>query len=249
MSHRLLPPPSPVPHPPFRSQGGFTLLELIIAVAVIALVAGVIGGVLRLGSRAWERGEQRLEEQQRGRDLMALVSQELRSVYPYQIKEGERRIFFFRGEEARVQFVSSLSDPGPDPGRGLRLVTIALEDGQGLFIMAAPLLGGQRPEEVRAPAHLLDGRVRELHLRYLGAEGWVNQWEPKEVPPQETPQGKKAAELPEPTPRIPRAVEITLTLSADTPEGRRTLSLPPITIAVFAAIDLKKSNPAGGPGS
>ncbi len=214
---------------------------------VVALIAGVLGGTLRLASRAWERGEQQLAAGQRSRDVVDLLGQELRSAYPYQLKEGTKLVYFFQGQGGRVRFVSALSDPSPDAPALLRVVTFFVEPGQGLFVQSAPLLGGGLPEEVRGAARLLDSRVRELRLRYLAPEGWVSSWEPKAV----TPAGALAGALKgqatgaataEPVPTIPRAVEVILTFASSRLVG-------PLTIPVFATTELKKTNPAGGKAS
>lgn len=204
---------------------------------------GLLGGVLRLGSRAWERGEQQVEAQQRSRDLVALLSEELRSVYPYQLRRDTQLVYFFEGQGDRVRFVSALSDPAPDRRAPLRVVTVFVEPGRGLFVRSTPLLGGGLPEEGRDAAQLLDDRVREIRLRYLGAEeGWVSSWEPKEVPPAGSLAVALRARRPvgsEPTPAIPRAVEATLTLAPSHVLG-------PITVPVFTTTELSKTNPAGG---
>jgi len=226
-------------------QRGFTLLELLIALAAMVLVSAVLGGVLRLGSRAWERAEQRVEAQQRVRDLVTLMSQELSSAYPYPVREGEKLVHFFRGDGGRVRFVSALSDPAPDGQATLRLVTFFVERGRGLFVQSTSVRGGGLPEERAENAHLLDARVREMRLRYLAPEGWVSSWEPKEITATEiqsrglrgSPASRPA--VADPPPSIPRAVEVILTLA----QSREVLG--PLTFPIFAATDLKKANPAG----
>lgn len=149
-------------------------------------------------------------------------------------------MYFFEGQDDRVRFVSTLSDPVPDRRAPLRLVTVFAEPGRGLFVQGAPLLGGGLPEEGREAAHLLDDRVREIRLRYLSPEGWVGSWEPKEVQAAGARRGGRPGQVAEPPPAIPRAVEVTLTLAPSHVLG-------PITVPVFTTTELKRVNPAGGP--
>lgn len=220
----------------------------MIALAAMVLISVVLGGALRLGSRAWERGEQQVEIQSRNRDVVWILSQELRSAYPYQTQDGDKLVYYFYGEGARVRFVSALSDPSPGGRAPFRLVTFFFEPGRGLFVESAPILGGGLPEENRGAARLLDSRVQEFRLRYLGPDGWVSSWESKELPPAETQKrgfrtGRPVQSgTPEPAPAIPRAVEVTLTLASPGLQG-------PILLPIFAATDLKKVNPAASPGS
>ncbi len=229
---------------PFRGQHGLTLLELLVALAVTGLIVAVLGGVLRLGSRAWERGEQWLEAQQRNRDGIALLNQEIRSAYPYQVKVGDKLVYLFQGSGARVRFISALSDPSPSAPVPFRLVTFSVMPKQGLVVLSAPLRGGGLPEDSQATAHVLDGRVQELRLRYLGPSGWTSSWEAKGVAPTVAAGGslrgaQAGAGLTEPAAALPQAVEVSLVFAASRVLG-------PFTIPVFAGGDLKKSNPAGG---
>ncbi len=231
--------------PPRRrsaSTRGFTLLELLIAVALIALMAGIIGGVLRLASRAWEQGEHKIDVTQRQRDLVLLLAEELRSAYPYQVKDGLHRIYFFEGGPDRVQFVSALTEPGFAPRSGLRNVTISFDRRQGLSIQSAPLLGGGMPKKGEGRAQLLDEEVQDFQLRYLGPDGWVSSWKSKEVTAAATLQKKAARSVstPKPEATIPRAVEMTVAIKG---EAR------PFIVPLFAAVEMQKRNPAGGKSS
>lgn len=219
---------------------GFTLLELLIAVATIALIAGIIGGVLRLASRAWEQGEQKIDVAQRQRDLVLLLAEELRSAYAYQVKEGSRRIYFFEGGPSRVHFVSALTEPGFAPRSGLRNVTISFDRGQGVSIRSAPLLGGGVPKEGDGLAQVLDDEVQDFELRYLGPDGWVSSWTSKEVTAAATLRKKEARSVSTPRPEttIPRAIEMTVAVKGD--------ARAPFVVPIFATVEMKKRNPAGG---
>jgi len=85
----------------------------------------------------------------------------------------------------------------------------------------------------------LDDRVREIRLRYLGPNGWVGAWEPKDVKAAGAQRGGRPEQVAESSPPIPRAVEVTLTLAP-------SHILGPITVPVFTTTELKRANPAGG---
>ena len=64
--------PHPNPPPPggreprqffLRSQSGFTLLELVVAITLMGLVLVMLYSGLRLGLTSWDNGEQRAETQ------------------------------------------------------------------------------------------------------------------------------------------------------------------------------------------
>ena len=87
---------------------GFTLVELLISLTVIGLILVIIFGALRIGVRAWERGERDVESHQRRRVVLDLVKRQLASTHPYEIKKGSQRWSFFKGENKSVAFVSNI---------------------------------------------------------------------------------------------------------------------------------------------
>ncbi len=93
---------------------------------ILGLMASVVFGGLRLGTRAWEKGEKEAERLQRLRIVSALISSQLRCAYPYSLvkrpkpgqelnvdrqEELERRKkgppVFFQGGPDALRFVST----------------------------------------------------------------------------------------------------------------------------------------------
>ena len=68
------------------NQSGFTLLELIVSLAIIALIAGLSMGGVRLGISAREIGEERANMYQRLRFIGEQISQKIKSTHPLFIK-------------------------------------------------------------------------------------------------------------------------------------------------------------------
>ena len=112
-------------------QSGFTLLELVITITILSLILLVIAGALRLGSDAWERGEEKAERYQKSRAAFSLLSQQLKSAYPYKIKatKAEPDFFAFQGASDSLRFVSSFSMKSRRP-EGLVFVTYRIEEGK-----------------------------------------------------------------------------------------------------------------------
>lgn len=72
-----------------NNQSGFTLLELIVSLAIIALIAGLSMGGIRLGVSAREIGEERADIYQRLRFIGEQISQKIKSTHPLFIKPLE----------------------------------------------------------------------------------------------------------------------------------------------------------------
>ena len=60
-------------------QRGFTLLEVLCAVAILAMAMSVILGTFTVCIRAWERGEEALEDLHHGDYVMEQLVSSLRS--------------------------------------------------------------------------------------------------------------------------------------------------------------------------
>jgi general secretion pathway protein J len=94
-----------------KGASGFTLLELIVTFTILSLVVVMILGALRLGSASWERGEERVEKVQKKRIVFELLSQQMKSSFPYRIKsqKAEADFLAFLGERTSLRFVSAFS--------------------------------------------------------------------------------------------------------------------------------------------
>ena len=64
-----------------KIYNGFTLLEVLISITILALILAVIMGAMRLGSKAWETGNRKVEEIQRERISFDLLAEDIKSIY------------------------------------------------------------------------------------------------------------------------------------------------------------------------
>ncbi len=97
-----------------RASDGFTLLELMIALAILSLVVLVLTGGMHFAGRAWEAQERRIDRQ----DDLGSVQNLLRSMIA-----GGR---FFRGDASTLGFVGAM--PLALAREGLFDVELAVSD-------------------------------------------------------------------------------------------------------------------------
>ncbi len=170
-----------------KTQNGFTLIEVTIAMTLFALMAMILYGAFYLGHRAVDKAQIRSEESQRLRSVVDLLAGYIRSAYPYRPSLKDPSIFF-SGEENRLTFVSALSSGMG--GRGMSEISISWGgegDGSGLLTLAEKIpvrvesegdSGGYRNSVV------LGQGVRGFRIEYLEPqseeERWVEQWDGRE---------------------------------------------------------------------
>ena len=189
--------------PPARNAPGFTLVEVLIAVAIVAGVLAMALGAARVGLAAWRQGDARAEGLQHARSLAVLLDQVISAAYPYRIGAGDAGRLVFEGEPERLAFVTTA--PAVTPAAPLAFAALRLERDEGGLAVLQGVLPAREPLEDLAPA-LRDATVRGVRFRYRRTEDgtWNDRWS-----------GANEQSL-------PAAVEVTLTTSRG--------AQPPVTI-------------------
>jgi len=201
------------------AAAGFTLIEVVLAITIFAIMGGVLYGAFSLGHTAVEKSEKNFDRNQKTRSMGDLLATYIRSGYPYRESIQEQTIYF-EGERENLTFVSAYSHAMG--GRGMAKISIDKSDGAngGALVRlaeSAPVrLGGEGGEGgQRHSLAILEG-VRDFQLAYLDAEGDKENWE-------ERWDGKERR-------RLPRAVRMTF-IDA---EGREVRWVFPFMLAVLS---------------
>jgi len=73
------------------AEAGFTLLEVLIAVTLLALLAVGLYSILRIGIHSWQQGAGYIDANQRHRTVVDLVRKQIASAYPLSPSSDQRQ--------------------------------------------------------------------------------------------------------------------------------------------------------------
>jgi len=90
-------------------SGGFTLLELLIAITLLGLLTVIVGGAFRVSLRSAARAEKAIDSLERLRTSLMILDAQIQSGVPLKVGRKEQPTNFFKGDEQSVQFVTTYS--------------------------------------------------------------------------------------------------------------------------------------------
>lgn len=167
---------------------GFTLLELTIAITLLALIIIIILGAMRIGIRSVESGEIKIESFERTRASMNILDSQIQSQIPLTyVQEGEAEVqFYFRGERQFIQFTTNYSIWGGEKGFVLATYSVqSTENGRQILVVSENVVN----MEAKREATLFD-TFESIYFEYFykdpfeEAGRWVDQWTEKNQIPE-----------------------------------------------------------------
>lgn len=162
------------------AQRGFTLLELLIALAIVGALLAIAFGGLRVALAAWAQGEDRAEAHQHLRSIAVVLGRAVGAAYPYRASAGQapEPVVLFRGTADRVELVTQAPPlPAPSPA-AFTAVVIALETEDGPALVVRQRVLPNREPFSEAVVVLRDPAIHRLELAYLDEQGaWQDQWD------------------------------------------------------------------------
>jgi general secretion pathway protein J len=175
------------------SAGGFTLLELLLAVTVLGLIITSVYRTWSTSLNGWKRALEVSDSFQRERVVMDVLGELTHSAVYF---PSARDLYQFQGTAAAtsgsntVSFVTAsdaLLPPGETVVAGLRRVTIALhreENGETfLGVESAPALQPENADPV--PVRVISTAVTGFATRYRNPRDgtWVEEWAERTLMP------------------------------------------------------------------
>ena len=189
---------------------GFTLLELLLAISILAIVLAMASGGLGLGYRSWSRGGERMERLDRRRVVTSRLSQEVASAFAFAKGSPLAKEVVFIGQPDSLSLVTT----NPPTGTKEILLYVDTDPGtteSGLVLRQDIVPNGSLFSSGKGRLVELISEVTELRLRYFNEKKlpdgtvvgeWLTSWPPESPIAGAEPAGSKAI--------FPKAIELAL---------------------------------------
>ncbi len=208
---------------------GFTLLEIMLALVILAMIGMGVAAGLSAGIRAWESGERNLGMFQRRRIVSERLIREIGGAVNIRgkLEDEETAKMIFNGEQDSLSFLTT-AGAMISPGKPLSLKEsyIYVDPTAGLVIRESMFSRSDFFNQSRGYEYVLDPTVTDLQFRYYYLpkpsrtdpdqviEGeWLDSWGPDQIEIEETVDKDDDSRVMEREIKrlLPLAVEVTIT--------------------------------------
>ncbi|MGH8544080.1 MAG: prepilin-type N-terminal cleavage/methylation domain-containing protein [Gammaproteobacteria bacterium] len=164
-----------------RAGGGFTLVELLLALTLTGLIMVALYSGLRIGTRASDAAETRAAMTEDQRAVAGFISRQITRAYPLVWLDQAEQQLVFRGRSRSLTFTANSPVRG-EPG-GLYIGAIELLSGGRLvftYWRAEPDLGDPLVAPDHARRTVMLNHVKDALFSYYGKSrritGWHDTW-------------------------------------------------------------------------
>ena len=180
---------------PRRRMRGFTLVELTIALVLLALLAGVLFGSLNLAGTSLDRGEAKVDATSGMRLAEAFLRTNLEEQHPLRMRKIVEFPLLFAGQRDELRYAAALPTRVLDGGIWYFRLSVNSADARSPLVLerALPDLNDTKmPEFNDAERSILAQDIAELKLAYFGRDKdandandptWRDRWDdPQRLP-------------------------------------------------------------------
>lgn len=169
----------------YRLAGGFTLLELLVAVLILTLLMTASFGAVRIASRSWEAGQSRADATEEMRAVSDFLRRRFAQVSAFVWLDGNEERIAFAGDERRIRFIAAAPEYSRGPGFLMYSLTTETRGGEvRLELSYAPFDPGAEDfaEPHSSRRTVLVENLTGASFEYYGAEvadiepAWQRNW-------------------------------------------------------------------------
>jgi general secretion pathway protein J len=176
---------------------GFTLVELLVALALLALMSATLLGSLALAGRSWDAGEAKVNDTTSMRVSHEFLRAQLEGQHAQRMKKMPEWPILFAGERDELRFAAPLPARVQGGGVWYYRLRVADVDGKSSLVldrMIPDVLSNALPDFGGAEHSVLATGVTSVSFSYLGPEpgvaaggaepAWRERWEDRHRLPQ-----------------------------------------------------------------
>lgn len=177
---------------PRARVAGFTLVELTVALVLMAGIAAVLYGSLSLAARSWDGGEAVAQQVSDMRATQTYLRAQLSEEYPQRLRKAAELPLLFAGERDEIRYAAALPARVAEGGVYYFRVAVVRSGEKSQLVQerripdAAAL---QEPEFRDADRSVLADGIAELRIAYFGRDAgatdadeptWRDRWEDRQ---------------------------------------------------------------------
>jgi general secretion pathway protein J len=168
-----------------KKNVGFTLMELIISISLVAIIVLIVAGAANLGYRSFNSGEKKLNAVERLRASLIIIDAQIQSGVPLTLEDGGVKQYYFVGEQDLLKFSTNHSIWGGQRGYVIVNYRVETDDKGKRTLFASEFKVGM---EIQKETKLLEG-FNEITFDYYRQDAteeegeWITQWVDEEMMP------------------------------------------------------------------
>ncbi len=147
---------------------GFTLVEILIALAILAMIVASTFTIFRSASKSWQKGETRSERYQNARNAIGRISSEIS-----QSVINNNALCRFTGEKNEISFISFIST---DAGVFELSEIEYWLDGARKLLMRNDDIDPDYDFTTCDHSEILSDNISELEFSYFDGLAWKDAW-------------------------------------------------------------------------
>jgi general secretion pathway protein J len=163
-----------------RRARGFTLVELTVALVLMAAIAAVLFGSLALAARTWDGGEAKAQEVSDMRAAQSYLRAQLSAQYPQRRWKTAELPIMFAGERDEIRYAAALPERVAEGGIYYFRLALARVDEKSQLVqerVIPDVAATAAPEFSGAERSVLAEGVGELRIAYFGRDAGVDESE------------------------------------------------------------------------
>ena len=171
-----------------RRTAGFTLLELSIALVLLALMGAVLYGALGFAGTSWDKGEAKVDATSGMRLAQEFIRAQLEQQHPLRMRKVAEFPLLFLGDRNEIRYAAAL--PSRVAAGGIWYYRLSVgDDVRGPLVLErmVPDVNGTRvPDFNDAEKSIIVTGIAEIRFAYYGRDGgssnadepsWRDRWD------------------------------------------------------------------------